>query len=81
MDLQNGSEADWANQPVQYYDSVIMDWPQNSCKSYATLLITQSRQMKIELTQIAFICGSDKLLLVYIHGISVENCLEVKRRS
>ena len=44
---QKGSEPDWGNQIVQLYDSVIVDWPQNSCKICAKLLITQSCQIKI----------------------------------
>jgi len=55
--------------------TVIVDWPQNSCKIYVTLLITQSYQIRIEHTQIEFICGSVKTSVVFFMVISVENCL------
>ena len=55
--------------------TVIVDWPQNSCKIYVTLLITQSYQIRIEHTQIEFICGSVKTSVVFFMVIGVENCL------
>ena len=62
------------------YNSVIVDWPQNSCKICATLLITQSRQTRTEVSQIvAFMCCSDNTCIIHVLlDISVDSCLRGK---